>query len=422
MHLFLYIYVGMQNDARMNLSLALTALFYGAITTNYTKVINLLKDEKTGQLIGATLEDTLTGRQFPVYAKCIINATGPYSDLIRRMDDPNVPVLIQPSAGAHIILPKHVCPKDMGLIDPATSDGRVLFLLPWEGAVISGTTDVPSDLTFAPEATTEEIDFIVHEISDYLAPEVQLSRKDVKAAWSGLRPLVRNPTNAAGKTESLVRSHLITTSAAGLVTIAGGKWTTYRNMAKETIDETCRAFPLKPEHPDADTSTTKLIGAHGYHARLYLELIQQFGIDEEVAHHLAHNYGDRAPALLQLTEINHPPQRLHPAYPYLDVEVRHACRNEYAETLIDVVARRMRLAFIDVHATQQVIPEVVRIMTQEKKWSATERQRQLQLLEAYLKTMGSDALKGEAVVAPAGATTTATAAVVTTTTAKAKSA
>lgn len=401
----------MQNDARMNLSLALTALFYGAIATNYTKVVNLLKDEKTGQLIGATLEDTLTGRQFPVYAKCIVNATGPYSDLIRRMDDPNVPVLIQPSAGAHVILPKHVCPKNMGLIDPATSDGRVLFLLPWEGAVISGTTDVPSDLTFAPEATTDEIDFIVHEISDYLASDVKLSRKDVKAAWSGLRPLVRNPTNAAGKTESLVRSHLITTSASGLVTIAGGKWTTYRNMAKETIDETCRAFPsLKPSNPQADTSTTKLIGAHGYHARLYLDLIQQFGVDEDVAHHLAHNYGDRATELLQLAAENHqaPPQRLHPAYPYLECEVRYACRHEYAETLIDVVARRMRLAFIDVRATQQVIPEVTLIMTQEKKWSSAERQRQLQLLEAYLKTMGSEALKDEAVAAAVAATTTAT--------------
>jgi glycerol-3-phosphate dehydrogenase len=397
-------YDGMQNDSRVNVSLALTSIFHGAIATNYTKVVNLLKDEETGRLIGARLQDMLTGHQFTVYAKCIINATGPYCDLIRRMDDQQAPQLVQPSAGAHIILPKYICPKNMGLIDPSTSDGRVLFLLPWEGAVISGTTDVSSEITFSPKATGEEIDFIVDEIAGYLSPDVQVTRNQVQAAWSGLRPLVRDLSSSSdnAKTESLVRSHLISTSTSGLVTIAGGKWTTYRNMAKETVDHVCGTFHFQPQNPNADTSKCLLIGAHGYLDTLYVKLIQEQGLEEDIALHLAQNYGDRAatvadmkypmPVGVNTAEMSKEHKRLHPNFPYLEAEIRYACRNEYAESIIDVIGRRMRLAFVNVRAAQEVLPQVARIMAEEKHWSSQEKQMQIRLAEEYLKTMGSEEL------------------------------
>jgi glycerol-3-phosphate dehydrogenase len=397
-------YDGMQNDSRVNVSLALTSIFHGAMAVNYTKVISLLKDERTGQLIGARLQDMLTGHQFSVYAKCIINATGPYCDLIRRMDDQQAPQLVQPSAGAHIILPKYICPKNMGLIDPATSDGRVLFLLPWEGAVISGTTDVPSDVTFSPKATGEEIDFIVGEIAGYLSPNVQVTRRQVQAAWSGLRPLVRDLSSSArnADTESLVRSHLITTSTSGLVTIAGGKWTTYRYMAKETVDHVCSTFHFQPKNANADTSKCLLIGAHGYNDTLYVKLIQEHGLEEDVALHLAQNYGDRAATVVGMTKpvsaddkttgTSKDHRRLHPNFPYLEAEIRYACRNEYAESIVDVIGRRMRLAFVDVRAAQATLPYVAAIMAEEKNWSSQVKQMQIRLAEEYLKSMGSEEL------------------------------
>ena len=269
----LIINLGVQNDSRMNVTLALSSMYHGAIVTNYTQVTDLIKDSD-GKVSGAIIEDRLTGKKISVRAKTVINATGPFCDHIRKMDDDKVIPMVSPSAGTHIILPNYFSPKNMGLIDPSTSDGRVLFFLPWEGNVISGTTDAPSELDYNPKAAEGDIEFILKEINGYLTNDVLVRRSDVLAAWAGIRPLVKDPKAEIGNTEALVRNHLITTSDSGLITIAGGKWTTYRNMAKETIDYAIEFGALNPERPEADTSTCLLLGAHGYSDTTYLKLIQ----------------------------------------------------------------------------------------------------------------------------------------------------
>lgn len=179
----------------------------------------------------------------------------------------------------------------MGLLDPATSDGRVIFFLPWQGNVIAGTTDSPTSVSQNPIPEEKEIQWILDEVRGYLSPDVKVRRGDVLSAWSGIRPLVRDPD--AKNTQSLVRNHMINVSKAGLLTIAGGKWTTYRAMAEETVDAAVRQFGLKVSGP-SQTDHIKLFGGHAWTKTMYIKLIQQFGLETEVAKHLAESYGDRA--------------------------------------------------------------------------------------------------------------------------------
>ena len=388
----LIINLGVQNDSRMNVTLALSSMYHGAIVTNYTQVTDLIKDSD-GKVSGAIIEDRLTGKKISVRAKTVINATGPFCDHIRKMDDDKVIPMVSPSAGTHIILPNYFSPKNMGLIDPSTSDGRVLFFLPWEGNVISGTTDAPSELDYNPKAAEGDIEFILKEINGYLTNDVLVRRSDVLAAWAGIRPLVKDPKAEIGNTEALVRNHLITTSDSGLITIAGGKWTTYRNMAKETIDYAIEFGALKPERPEADTSTCLLLGAHGYSDTTYLKLIQQFGVETDVAKHLAKSYGDRSVLVAELCEDTcqrwplHG-KRLHHLYPFDEAEVIYACRYEHAQSVIDVLARRTRLAFLSVQAARESVPRVIELMSKELNWSKSECENQKKQTEIFLESMG----------------------------------
>jgi glycerol-3-phosphate dehydrogenase len=346
-------YDGLHNDARMNVSLALTAVLEGAVVANHVEVLSLMKDVD-GKITGATMKDTLTGDTWSTSSTAVINATGPFSDKIRKMDNPNAQELVAPSLGTHIILPKYYSPDHMGLIDPNTEDGRVMFFLPWsyflyltnkrQGNTIVGTTDDPAVLTYNPSPTEKDIDWILKQLTKYIDPnDIKVRRGDVLAAWSGIRPLVRDPH--AKNTESLVRSHLTQITATGLVTIAGGKWTTYRQMAEDTIDATVKHFNLKAG--PCRTKDLKLIGAEGWRPTLHLPLIQMYGIETDVAKHLVESYGNRAWTVASLSD--HTGERwpvrgirLSKMYLYIEGEIRYAVRYEYAETAIDVLARRMR--------------------------------------------------------------------------------
>lgn len=294
----------------------------------------------------------------------------------------------------------------MGLIDPNTSDGRVIFFLPWQGNTIAGTTDAPTAITPHPVPREEEIGWILNEVSRYLAPDINVRRGDVLAAWSGIRPLVKDPD--AKNTESLVRNHLINVSNSGLITIAGGKWTTYRQMAEEAVDEAIKKFNLKPGSSadlsaksegmveidgSCKTEYVKLIGAHGFSKTLFINLIQHFGVETEVAQHLAGAYGDRAWAVAALsapTEKRFPVRgkRLSALYPFIDGEVRYAVRHEYAQTAVDVLARRTRLAFLNVQAALEALPSVIDIMGEELKWSKERREHEWGETVTFLASMG----------------------------------
>lgn len=391
-------YDGAHNDSRMNVSIGMTAALYGATVVNHLEVTGLVKDAN-GRLCGVKVKDLIAEKdgkkaeEFTVKSKGVINCTGPFTDSIRKLDEPEVKEIVAPSSGVHIVLPGYFSPQKMGLIDPQTSDGRVVFFLPWQGNTIAGTTDAPTKISYNPVADEKEIDWILSEIRHYLSPDINVRRGDVLAAWSGIRPLVKDPN--AKNTESLVRNHLISTSASGLMTCAGGKWTTYRQMAEECVDEAIEEFKLQPkafantirvsgtEEIDdgaildgtCQTHQVKLIGAHGFSKTLFINLCQHFGVETDVAKHLTESYGDRAwtvAALSAPTEKRFPArgERLSPLYPYIDGEVRYAVRHEYAQTAVDVLARRTRLAFLNSQAALEALPKVINLMAAELKWDA----------------------------------------------------
>ncbi|KAJ3142715.1 mitochondrial glycerol-3-phosphate dehydrogenase [Geranomyces variabilis] len=394
-------YDGAHNDARMNVAIALTAVAHGAVVANHTEVIRLLKKKRTtllGQhrfgseeIYGAVVRDTLTGEEWEVKAKGVINATGPFTDGLRKLDSGvGTAEIVAPSSGTHIVLPSYYSPRNMGLIDPATSDGRVIFFLPWQGSTIAGTTDAPTEVTQNPIPSEKEINWILSEIANYLSPEIKVRRGDVLAAWSGIRPLVRDPH--AKNTESLVRNHMINVSENGLLTIAGGKWTTYREMAAETIDRAIQVFELKPTGP-CITEDVLLLGSHNWSKNMFIKLVQHFGIELEVAQHLTTSYGDRAWAVASLasrTEERWPVFGKHLAagYPYIEAEVRYAVQREYACTAVDVIARRTRLAFLNAEAALESLPRVIDIMAQELGWSESRKKQELKDGREFLKYMG----------------------------------
>lgn len=397
-------YDGAHNDSRMNVSIAMTAALYGATVANHTEVTGLIKDDQ-GRLCGAKVKDLVAvkdGRpaeEITVRAKSIINCTGPFTDSIRKMDDQDCKDIVAPSSGVHVILPGYFSPGKMGLIDPSTSDGRVIFFLPWQGNTIAGTTDSPSTISPNPLPDEKSIEWILSEVGHYLSPEINVRRGDVLAAWSGIRPLVKDPK--AKNTESLVRNHLIDISASGLLTCAGGKWTTYRQMAEECVDAAVGEFGLKPmpvndaprvsgtEMIDdgaildgtCQTHKVRLVGAHGFSNTLFIPLIQHFGVETEVAKHLTESYGDRAwtvAALCKLTDKRFPArgERISHLYPFVDGEIRYAVRHEYAQTAVDVLARRTRLAFLNAQAALEALPKVIDIMAEELKWDGRRQDRE----------------------------------------------
>ncbi|KAJ9107271.1 hypothetical protein QFC21_000718 [Naganishia friedmannii] len=388
-------YDGQHNDSRMNVSLIMTAVQYGAVVTNYTEVVKVNKAPSSAhggkeRITGVRLKDRMTGEEWDVKCKGLINATGPFTDGLRKLDNQEVAEIVAPSSGVHITLPNYYGPKSMGLLDPNTSDGRVIFFLPWQGNVIAGTTDSPSAVEQHPLPKEEEIQWILDEVRRYLSPDIKVRRGDVLAAWSGLRPLVRDPD--AADTQSLVRNHMINTSESGLMTIAGGKWTTYRAMAEETVDEAIKEFKLKPAGP-CTTHRIKLIGAHAWSPTMFIKLIQQFGLETEVAKHLSNTYGDRSwtvAAMADETGQSWPIHgiRLNPLYPYIEAEARYACRAEYALKATDFIARRTRLSFLNVQATLDSLPRVIEIMGNELGWDSARRDTEFDEALVFLESMG----------------------------------
>ncbi|XP_037331611.2 glycerol-3-phosphate dehydrogenase, mitochondrial isoform X1 [Pungitius pungitius] len=382
-------YDGQHNDARMNLAIAISAARHGAAVANYTEVVRLLKakDPQGGEeekVCGARCRDVVTGQEFDVKAKCVINATGPFTDSLRKMDNQETKNICQPSAGVHIVIPGYYSPDNMGLLDPSTSDGRVIFFLPWEKMTIAGTTDSPTSVTAHPIPGEDDINFILREIRNYLSPDVEVRRGDVLAAWSGIRPLVTDPNSK--DTQSICRNHIVSISASGLVTIAGGKWTTYRSMAEETLDAAVKTHGLSAE--PCKTVGLMLEGAKGWTPTLYIRLVQDYGLENEVAQHLASTYGGKAFDVAKMAKVTGQRwpivgKRLVSEFPYIEGEVLYAIK-EYACTAIDVIARRTRLGFLNVQAADEALPRIVQIMGKELGWSEEQKTTELEAARKFL--------------------------------------
>ena len=354
-------YDGQFHDARMALSLALTAEQKGAVITNHVAVSGLLKEN--GKISGAELTDSLSGETWQLKAKGVINATGPFVDQIRMMDNPDAPKIITTSTGIHIILDKRFAPPDAGLMIPETEDGRVLFVLPWENHALVGTTDEPAEVTEHPLPLDKEIDYLLRHVTRYF--NLQVDRSDVKAVWSGLRPLVSDPK--ATDTAKLARDHVIEDSPDGLLTIAGGKWTTYRKMALDTVDHAFKLFNLAAPKPTCQTEKLPILGSANYNEKGDLELISKYSFDPDIAAYLNRTYGDQASQVAELTLTGYS-ARLVENHPVLEAEVLYAARYELAERVIDVLARRMPLALLDTEASKKAAPRVLEIMAAELGW------------------------------------------------------
>jgi len=396
-------YDGQMNDTRMNLIIALTATQEGATIANRVKLVGILKD-KEGKVSGAKVQDTMTGDEWEVQVKSLVNATGCFTDAVRQMDDPDAPSLVVPAAGVHIMIPEQFSPSNMGLIVPETRDGRVLFFLPWEGGTLSGTTDSESEITMLPKPTTQEVKFILQESNRYLTSNI--GDKEVLAAWSGLRPLVKDPERLAESgTKALTRNHLITVSESKMVSIMGGKWTTYRRMAEDTVDRLLKELPDLNSSGNlveqCTTSKMQLLGADRAGIvcaqkfdHVLVTLRDEYSLPKDVASHLLSNYGTRALQVADIIDSNYyntstaeGPKRLVRQYPVVDAEVVLAVEQEYAIKAVDVLARRTRLAFIDANAARQAAPRVVEIMGKMLQWDKKRKQAELEEVEIFLQTM-----------------------------------
>lgn len=371
-------YDGQFNDARMAVTLALTARQHGATIAPHVEVTALEKDG--GKLCGAKVRDAISGEEFTVRARSVINAAGPFVDSIRQMDDTTAKPLLKAASGIHIILSSRFVPPDTGLLIPKTEDGRVLFVLPWQGHALVGTTDNPAAIVDHPPVKEEEIDYVLRHVNKYF--DLSATRADVLSVWSGLRPLVQFDENAS--TAQQVREHLILVSPSGLVSMAGGKWTSYRKMAEEAVDQAIETGRLNPSSP-CRTRDLRLVGAENYTPEISNVLQKDYGLAADIAEHLQHAFGDQATGVARLVNEGLG-ARLHPDHPYIEAEVVHAARHEFAERACDVLTRRIPLALLDKAAALSALPRVVELMASECNWDEQRQAAELETARERLAT------------------------------------
>jgi glycerol-3-phosphate dehydrogenase len=357
---------GQFDDARLLLHLVRTAHEQGAVLLNYAPVNELMKDSQ-GFLRGVRGIDQETGEPIEVRARAVVNATGVFTDGIRRLDDPAARPMIQPSQGVHIVLPARFLPGEAAVMVPHTEDGRVLFAVPWHECVILGTTDTPvSEPALEPLPLDDEVDFILRHAARYLTEDP--GPADVLSVFAGLRPLVGGGDD--DDTSSLSRDHTLQVSPSGLVTITGGKWTTYRKMAEDTVDNAAMLAGL-----EIVPCPTRDLHVHGYHLNA-----DRFG-------HLA-PYGSDAVEIEELIQ-DEPAlgELLHPDLPYLRAEVVWAAREEMARTVDDVLARRTRALLLNARAAQEVAEEVGQTLARElgrdPGWGVVQAEEFRGLAEGY---------------------------------------
>lgn len=330
---------GQFDDSRLLINLLQTAVEQGALVLNYARVTALVKDAG-GKVTGLTFRDEESGREHTLGARCLVNATGPFCDQLRRLDDPAVAPMIAPSQGVHLVLPREFLAGDAAIMVPHTRDGRVLFAVPWHGHVLVGTTDTPiSEVSLEPRAQECEVDFILETAGRYMAKCP--TRADILSVFTGIRPLVKAKPDA--NTAALSRDHTIQISPSGLLTIAGGKWTTYRKMAEDAVNRAAELASL-PERP----CVTKDLRVHGF-----LKKPEESGP-------LA-SYGADAQKIADL--IREQPglaTPLHESLPICGAQIVWAARYEMARTLDDVLARRTRALFLNARAALAMAPAALR--------------------------------------------------------------
>jgi glycerol-3-phosphate dehydrogenase len=359
-------YDGQFDDARLLINLAGTAAEQGATLLNYAPVTALTRDAE-GYVNGVVAYDAESGAELRAQARVVINATGAFCDQVRRLAEPQAEPLIAPSQGVHLVFDQSFLPGGSAIMVPHTGDGRVMFAIPWHGHTLVGTTDTPIERpTPEPQAQEQEIEFILSTASRYLSKRP--TRQDILSVFVGIRPLVK--AGNGRNTATLARDHTIHIDQSGLLTITGGKWTTYRHMAEDCVNQAATLARLTDK-----PCLTASLSIHGYHKHA-----EKFGA-------LA-VYGSAAPAIQELIRANATRgERLHPALPYCVAEVIWAVRQEMARTVEDVLARRTRALFLNARAALAMAPRVAEVMAQElaqsEAWQSAQVESFRRLAEQY---------------------------------------
>jgi len=356
---------GQFDDARLAINLAQTAAEHGAVVLNYVRCEGFIKE--SGHIAGLLAKDLESGDEIEVRARCVINATGVFADALRQKDDAEAPSMLSPSQGVHIVLPREFLPGDAAIMIPKTDDGRVLFAVPWHGRLVVGTTDTPvAEASLEPRALPEEIEFIFAEMARYLARDP--GRADVLSVYAGLRPLVKQ---AATSTAALSRDHLITVSDSGLITITGGKWTTYRRMAEDVIDHAELIGAL--DHLRCNTHALAIHGSTADHSGP--EHLRVYGSDADAIRYLISTDASLG-------------EKIHPKLEFQKAEVVWHARHEMARTVEDVLARRTRALLLDarssIEAAESVASLLARELEKDAAWKAAQVSDYAELAAGYV--------------------------------------
>ncbi|WP_457605981.1 glycerol-3-phosphate dehydrogenase/oxidase [Nitratifractor sp.] len=354
-------YDGAFNDSRMVIALLQSAQELGAEIYNHREVRGLIMEG--GRIIGAKTRSRLDGSESELHARMVLNAAGPFADTIRRMEDPDLPPLMETSSGVHLVLPARFLPSPDGVLIPRTRDGRVLFALPYQGYCLAGTTDRPAPLVEHPAPTDEEIDYLIEHLNSYF--DLQVRRENILSSFSGLRPLVREP--GRDSTADVVREFVTELSTGGLLTIAGGKWTSYRAMAEAAVDRACETLGVRAV---CRTHDYPVVGSRIPKQQI-LEELRKIGIAADYAEYLYAHYGDRSPEIFTAADNPKARARLHPDHPATEEELRYTIRHERVRKPLDFLVRRSNLALVDRRAAIEALPRVCAIMAEALEWSPT---------------------------------------------------
>jgi glycerol-3-phosphate dehydrogenase len=354
---------GQFDDARLLINLAATAAEQGAVLLNYAPVVGVVRDS-SGRVTGVTARDAETGREFPTAAKVVVNATGAFCDGVRRLADPGTTPMVAPSQGVHLVFDRSFLPGPSALMVPHTPDKRVMFAIPWHGHTLVGTTDVEvPTVPLEPRASDAEVDFILETAGRYLTKPP--TRADVLSVFAGVRPLVKV---AGTRTAALPRDHTIQIDADGLLTITGGKWTTYRQMAEDCVNHAAKLGRLENR-----PCPTRSLPIHGWHE--HADVFGPLAI-----------YGSDAPAIRELIrERAELGAKLHPELPYCEVEVVWSVRNEMARTVEDVLARRTRALFLNARGAIAAAPRVAELLAEELGRDGAWRDKQVCRFESLAR-------------------------------------
>lgn len=381
LHSSVMYYDGQLDDARYCLALAHSADEAGAVVVNHASITGFEKDTQ-GKLKTAIVQDNLSEKTISVKAKLFINCTGPNGDTIRLLANPAQEKRLRPSKGVHIMLPHEVLRSQDAMLIPKTKDGRVIFVIPFEGEVMVGTTDDEyRDLEKEPILVEQEIDFLLDTLRPYLAKIP--AKSAIKSGFGGLRPLIASSGSKA--TKKLVRDHEVEyDEKSNLLSLLGGKWTTYRLMAKDTIDEACK---LLNNETECRTEQHYLIGGENYTFEEWKNIQEKYKLDEDICQHLVKKYGTKANNVL---EYSNQTDRIHQNYPFIKAEVIYTIREEMAGSLRDFFARRTRMELMDWQATFSSVDNVAEIMAVELAWSETQKQVNIteykKLLRNFMQT------------------------------------